>query len=73
MAGGRRGGTLDDYSQNEYSCVDNDGVLSRDNLSKEAGIKRTDPGTEFENGGQPALLCLIGGIDAHMVVEGGHR
>ena len=67
------GSTLDDHSQNKDTCVDDDSVLSRDNLCKEARVQRADPCTEFEDGGQPALLGLILGIDAHVIVEGGHR
>lgn len=57
----------------ENDGVDNDGILSRDQLSEETRIQGASPGAQFENRGEPSFLCLIGRIFPHVCVEGIHR
>ena len=64
----RRGhrGRLNDNTDDEDAGVDENGVLSGDDLSKEAGVECAEPGAEFEDGCQPTLLGLVRSVDAHV-------
>jgi hypothetical protein len=55
MACGDRSG-LNDHSDDENDDVHQDSVLSGEDLGKETGVHGTEPGTQFENGDEPALL-----------------
>jgi hypothetical protein len=54
----RCGGALDNHTKNEDGGVDDDGVLARDQLGKEAAIKGAEPGSQFEDGREPALFLF---------------
>lgn len=49
----RDGSHLNDNTQDEDSRVDDDCVLSRDDLCEEPGIHCTEPGAEFEDRCEP--------------------
>jgi hypothetical protein len=65
------GSNLDNHAKDEDAGGDNNTVLSGDDFSEGGREEGSEPGTELENGREPALLGLIririeGSIFAHV-------
>lgn len=69
----RDGGGLDNDTDDEDGGGDEDGVLSREGLGEETGDEGTEPSTEFEDGGEPALARLVGWVVAVVVTHVRHE
>ena len=59
-------GSLDDDAEDEDGAGDQDTILAREDLGKEARQQRAQPGTQFQNGRQPTPLGLVGRVFAHI-------
>lgn len=55
----RDGCALNNDTENENDGIDDDGIFSRDDFSEEPRVQGASPGSQFENGCQPALFCCI--------------
>ena len=50
----------------ENGNVDDNRILSREGFREEAGIQTAQPGSELQNGDEPAGFGRIGGIVTHI-------
>lgn len=59
VPGWRNRSGLDHDSEDENADIDQDRILSRDDLGQEAAVQSSEPSSKLENGRQPALLGAI--------------